>query len=217
MPPWLLVALSLMCAYLVGSMPFGLLIARGVAGVDIRTVGSGNVGATNVGRVVGRRWFFVVFVLDALKGISAVLLISRIPGLTGDDAAWVEVGCGLMAVIGHVFCVWLRFRGGKGVATAAGAVFSLHMAATGIGLGAFLVVLATTRMVSVGSLAATAGITAGAFLFDAPLPIRAFTVLLCIVVPITHRANIRRIVTGDEPRLGRRTRDNPATEEAPHA
>ena len=149
-------------SYLAGSIPFGLLLGRFFAGVDVREAGSGNIGATNVARTAGRRLGVLTLVLDAAKGALAVGVTAWALGVP-NDAGW-PAAAGLAAFLGHVFPVWLRFRGGKGVATALGAFLALTPWLT---LGAALVfgvTFAASKVVSVSSLAATAALAGGAAL-----------------------------------------------------
>jgi glycerol-3-phosphate acyltransferase PlsY len=155
--PWILIA------FLVGSVPFGYLIGR-AKGVDLRTVGSRNIGATNLGRVFGRRWFFLCFFLDLAKGLVPTALAGWRAGLLGElvvpaDQAWWWLAVMAAAVLGHMFTPWLGFKGGKGVATGLGALLGIFPALTLPGVGAlvvFLVVLGLWRYVSAASVAAAA-------------------------------------------------------------
>ena len=192
-------ALCVLAAFAVGSIPWGLLLARWVADVDVRTVGSGNVGATNVARTLGRRWFFVVFALDAAKGVAPVLLAPRILGNAAP--AWIDVACGLAAVLGHVFNPFLRWKGGKGVATAAGVCGALAPIPALCALGVFLVVLAAMRFVSLASIVAAAALPPLALAFGARTPVVVFGVIVAAVVTLRHRANLGRIAAGTEPRV----------------
>lgn len=187
-------------SYLAGSIPFGLLLGRFFAGVDVREAGSGNIGATNVARTAGRRLGVLTLVLDAGKGALAVGITAWVLGVP-DHAGW-PAAAGLAAFLGHVFPVWLRFRGGKGVATALGAFLALTPWLT---LGAALVFGATfaaSKVVSVSSLTAAAVLAGGAALLHgkgAPVTQVALVVLLVIVV--RHQSNIRRMLRGEESRL----------------
>lgn len=199
MPQALVPALFVVAAFAVGAIPWGLLIAKWVAGVDVRTVGSGNVGATNASRVLGRKWFPVVLVLDAAKGATAVWLF---PGFAGEpNSEWLPAACGLAAVLGHIFNPFLGFKGGKGVATSAGVLAAL---APLPGLGVvvtFLVVLAVFRYVSLASICAAAALVPLAFVVGSRFPVIAFSVLVAAVVIARHRENIARIAAGTEPRV----------------
>jgi len=181
-------------AYLLGSVSFGLLAARR-SGVDLRTTGSGNIGATNVGRALGKRTGRVVLALDALKG--AIPAATSWALLGPDDPYTASVG--VAAVVGHCFPLWHRFRGGKGAATAAGVMLTLVPLA---GLAATLIYVALkklTRRASVGSLAGalTGAVVAGALL--GPTPRAWMTCAILGVVVLRHLGNIRRLIRGEEP------------------
>jgi glycerol-3-phosphate acyltransferase PlsY len=199
MPAALATALCVIAAFAVGTIPWGLLLARRVAGVDVRTVGSGNVGATNVSRVLGRRWFLVVFALDAAKGALPVLVAPRLLG--ADSSAWTGVACGLAAVLGHVFNPFLRWKGGKGVATAAGVCGALAPVPALCALGVFLAVLAAARFVSLASICGAASLPPFALVLGSPTPVVVFGVVAAAVVTLRHRANLGRIAAGTEPRV----------------
>lgn len=185
--------------YLVGSIPTGYLAVRRLKGIDIRTRGSGNVGATNAGRVLGREWAVAIAVFDMLKGGIIVLIASRfisgslVPALTG-----------AMAVVGHVYPVWLNFKGGKGVATTFGVFgffnFFNPLPALLGGLVWYLT-LEKTKYVSVASMA---GLIVAALLmpvFNMPRPYYVVALLLAALVVWRHRSNIERILCGDEDRV----------------
>jgi len=204
----LLVCLTALVAYLVGAIPFGYLIARS-RGVDLFAHGSGNIGATNVGRVLGRRFGILAFVLDFLKGalptFAATLLDRELrPDL---PAAALPVIAGLAAFLGHLFPVYLRFRGGKGVATGAGVVAVLVPLPTAGALLTWLVVVSSTRYVSLASLCAAAMLCALRLgLTPGPLaPERRVLTLFCLwataLVFVRHRANVHRLLAGTENRL----------------
>ena len=200
-PPWVTAAAALLVSYLAGSVPFAFLLTRWVKGVDIRTVGSGNVGATNASRILGRKWFFVVFLLDCAKGALPVLLLAPLAGLEGDALNRLRMACGLAALLGHVFPVFLGFRGGKGVATGAGVLGALAPLASLCALGAFLVFLAVFRYVSLGSIAACLVLGPSAWALGAPGEIAAFCSVVGVLVALLHRKNMARIAAGTEPRV----------------
>jgi len=185
-------------AYLLGSIPFSYLVARR-AGVDVRKVGSGNVGATNVMRSAGRVAGVVAFLLDASKGAVAALLAQRLD--PGGALPPLAAAC---AVLGHMFPIWLGFTGGKGVATGAGAFLPLTPLATGVALVVFALTLAFGRYVSLASLAAAVSLAAAAFLTGAPRPVAWTAAVVTAVIIWKHRTNLRRIRAGTENRLGRR-------------
>lgn len=206
--PWTLLGLSL-AAYLCGSLTFGLWLAWAVGGIDIREHGSRNVGATNVGRVLGAKWGVVCLVLDALKGLLPTLLLPRLGGFSADMAGHATVACAAATVLGHVFPVWLGFRGGKGVATAAGAAGAVSPWGLFVAVTAFGAVFGARRIVSLASLAAA--VVYGAVAIAVPLgghplgPDRWSVTLFAAVVPTLviarHAKNIGRLVRGEEGRL----------------
>jgi acyl phosphate:glycerol-3-phosphate acyltransferase len=192
-----LAALVLAGAYLLGSIPFSFLVARGFGVADVRQVGSGNVGATNVMRSAGKAAGITAFVLDFAKGLSATLLALRFgPTALAGPAA-------VAAVLGHMYPPWLRFRGGKGVSTGAGAFFPLAPTATATAVVAFVAVAAATRYVSVGSVAAAVTLGLAAFVSGVPASVSRAAVFVALLVVWKHRGNLERIVKGTESRVGR--------------
>jgi acyl phosphate:glycerol-3-phosphate acyltransferase len=189
---------AVLAAYLMGSIPFAQLLSKR-RGVDLRRVGSGNVGASNVLRTLGVRPAVLAMMLDAVKGTVAVLVAQR---LTNGVAA--PVMAGLASMIGHVYPVWLRFRGGKGVATAAGAFAVLAPVAAAVAAGAFLLTVALTRFISVGSMVAALTLAAWAIASDAPTIVGIGAAIGAALVLIGHRANVERLVAGTERRVGQR-------------
>ncbi len=195
--PWL----ALGCSYLVGSVPTAYVVVRLVARADVRTVGSGNVGATNVTRAAGAGWGLVVFLLDALKGVLA----------TQGFAVWFEVeprdpaqlACGIAAVMGHVFPLFLGLRGGKGVATTIGVLVSTVPTMAAAVLAVWAAGFALTRYVSVGSLAAALAIPVAQILWGRVQIEQVFGAALGLLLVWTHRANIQRLAAGTEHRAGR--------------
>lgn len=196
-------------AYLVGSIPFGYLFAKSAAGMDIRRQGSGNIGATNVARVLGAKWGILVLILDLLKGTLAVILLPKLApqNLQNDLAVW----CGFAAVIGHMYPPWLRFKGGKGVATALGVVIPLSPPATLVAVTVFLFVVGSSRIVSLGSVLAVSSFSVAhlarvrSALFA---PENRSLTIFCMTIPlmiiIAHRQNLLRLFRGAEPRLGQK-------------
>jgi glycerol-3-phosphate acyltransferase PlsY len=180
-------------AFVLGSIPFGLLIAR-AHGVDLRNVGSGNIGASNVGRALGRRWAVVVLALDAAKGLAPVLVARRL-GLS----AWWPAAIGLVAVCGHSFSIFLRGRGGKGVATSLGVALGLAPASAGAAFGVYALLLAIFRISSVGSLAAAIAFPLFMLAFGEHAPPQlAFGIAAALLIVVRHHANIRRLLRGEE-------------------
>jgi glycerol-3-phosphate acyltransferase PlsY len=176
-------------AYLCGSIPFGLLIARVLTGKDVRAVGSGNIGATNVARAAGRFAAIVTLLLDAVKGLLPVLLAARAP----QAPPMLAPGCAVAAVLGHCFPVWLRFRGGKGVATGLGVSLALAPWAALAGGATWLLLFKLFRISSVGSLAGAA-----VALVTASLTANRYAVYglsgVALLIVLRHRGNIRRLL-----------------------
>ncbi len=204
--------LILLGAYLVGSVPFGLLVARAAKGIDIREHGSKNIGATNVTRVLGAKWGALCFVLDVLKGALPVYLPRLL--LTSEDSNRIQwqVAAGLLAIIGHMFPIWLSFHGGKGVATALGVVVMLAKPfSTAITFGVFVVCFATTRIVSISSILSALTFAVAQMVLLWPQPFRAqswslatFSLAVPALIIVKHRSNIVRLLRGEEPRFGRK-------------
>jgi glycerol-3-phosphate acyltransferase PlsY len=189
------VMLAILLGYLAGSVPFGFLLARG-AGVDVRVAGSGNVGAANVLRTAGAWRGLAVMVLDVGKGIAAVLLAGPAPGAPAAALA------GAAAVVGHIYPVWLRFHGGKGVAVAAGVFGILAPVATAAAALLFLFTAGFTRYVSLGSIAATAALPPIAWWTGAPTAVVTAAAGTATLILFRHRANVRRLRRGTERRMG---------------
>lgn len=192
-----------LAAYFIGSIPFGYLIARASGLRDIRTAGSGNIGAANVTRTVGKAAGAATLLLDAGKGALCVWLAGAI---TDHNGTWMMVAA-VSAVLGHTYPLWLGGRGGRGVATAAGAMLLVCWPAVGAAVAIWLVVLAAWRYVSLASIFAAAALPAFTFFLYAPghAPARSVsigTVLISVIVILRHRDNIARIIAHEEPRLG---------------
>jgi glycerol-3-phosphate acyltransferase PlsY len=190
--------LVVLLAYLVGSIPFAFLLSRPY-GVDLRHAGSGNVGATNVLRTTGVGVAVLAVVLDAVKGTAAVLLAQV---LSSGPAAPVVAACA--SVVGHVYPIWLRFRGGKGVATAAGAFAILAPAALAVAVPVFVVAVALTRFISVGSLAGAVTLTLVSAFSDVPGVVAIGAAASTFIIVFRHRDNLARLIAGTERRIGQR-------------
>ncbi len=196
MSPWIFLAL----AYLWGAIPASYVAGRMTRGIDLRQHGSGNLGATNTFRVLGAKVAAPVMVFDILKGTLPVLLFSQWD--SSGDWRW-ELGYGAAAIIGHVFSVYVGFKGGKGVATSAGVFLALAPPAVGAGLLVWLIVLRATRMVSAASISAAA--TVGILLllgFGIRDEVRILGGAIVLFIIFAHRSNIGRIMAGTEPRFG---------------
>jgi len=209
----------LVASYFIGALPFGYLTAQVVKGIDIRQHGSGNIGATNVGRVLGWPFFVLVFALDFLKGAGTALLPlvlnQEVSGNGGGGlrlADW-QVLCGLAALLGHMFPIYLGFRGGKGVATGAGVVTVVTPLAAAVAFLCWLVTLLLTRFVSLSSIMAALMLCIAHAYLSWPdvLGREALAAdLLCLsaaaLVILRHRSNIARLLAGTEPRIGEKTK-----------
>ena len=186
------------CGYLVGSVPFAYLLARR-RGIDLRRVGSGNVGATNVLRTSGARQAVLAMCLDAAKGAVAVLVARA---LTTGPAT--PVAAGLASVVGHIYPVWLGFRGGKGVATAAGVFVVLVPLALAIASSVFVLAVWVTRYISVGSMAGAIALAVSAAAGEAPGAVAVGAAIAALIIVHRHRGNLARLMAGTERRVGQR-------------
>ena len=185
--------------YLAGSIPFAFLVARR-HGVDLRRSGSGNVGATNVLRTSGVSLAVTAMVLDAVKGAVAVLIAQRLT-----DGPATPVAAGLAAIIGHIYPVWLQFRGGTGVATAAGVFGVLTPLALAAAAGVFVLAVVVTRFISVGSVAGALTLATVAVVdYPPPTAVVAGAIVAALAIVHRHRGNLARLVAGTERRLGQR-------------
>ena len=192
-------------AYLLGSIPTGYLVGR-AKGIDIRAAGSGNIGATNVFRSVGKPAGGFVLLMDALKGYAAakwlcvwLLKLFNVPGAGMETC---QIVAGICAVLGHNYTCWLKFKGGKGISTSAGVFLALAPLATGIAAGAWIIVLVLFRYASVASIAAAVALPATIWLTPNSLTLRIVTTALGLLAIFKHRSNIQRLVRGTESRVG---------------
>jgi len=214
--------LMLVASYLIGGIPFGLLTVKLVKGVDIREVGSGNTGATNVGRVLGKGGFLAVFLMDFCKGFGPVMgsaaYLSHAGGTSAGPSLWV-IGCGLAAILGHVFPVYLKFKGGKAVATSTGVFTALAPWATLIGFAAFLVMFAAFRYVSLASMVAAVAVLVGVLTtteapFGAGKPLTIMALAIVLLIILRHKENIKRLFKGEENPFGKsKGKDGGASEQ----
>lgn len=197
--------LILVASYLLGSIPFGLLIVKARGGLDIRSTGSGNIGAANVARNAGMLLGLLTLLLDAGKGYLGVWIAAR---YTGGNMRWV-MAAAVAAVIGHMFPIWLRFRGGKGVATALGVFLLICPMAVAAAAGFWLLVVLFWRYSSLGSMVAAAALPALVYLFYAPRHappnyVLLSTIFISVLVLAKHYPNMARLVAGKEKRLNSR-------------
>lgn len=201
-------------SYLLGAIPTGFIVTKLVAGVDIRQVGSGNIGATNVHRILGWAWYIVVLLIDMAKGIAAVWLAHWISS-EGVAAVWlahrisggeivIKMLAGAAAVAGHNWTIFLRFKGGRGVATSAGVFIGLAPRPMLIIILLFIIIVALTRYVSLGSVVGALLLPFLLWLFKAELPLIIFGGLISAAIVIKHIPNIKRLFAGQEHKFGNR-------------
>jgi glycerol-3-phosphate acyltransferase PlsY len=206
-PDILIYLVTALGAYLLGSIPFGYVVAK-AKGIDIRSVGSGNIGATNAMRVLGKPTGIFVLLMDALKGYAAVWLCTAI--LIHENAAanliqMDRIIAGIGAVLGHNYTCWLKFKGGKGIATTAGVYLALAPWALLIGLIVFIVAVLVTRYVSVGSIAAAIALPATVWVMSPNnLFLGIVTTALGLLAIYKHKGNIQRLMAGTENRMGQK-------------
>ena len=202
--PWLFIAVG---SYLFGSIPSGYLAGR-CCDVDLRTQGSGNIGATNACRVLGKRWGYAVFLVDFLKGVIPVILANQwsvhhgVHPISAPGAV-----AALCTLLGHSFSVWLKFKGGKGIASSAGVIVGLFPTTFLFVIGIWLLTFTITRVVSIASMAASVTLPVAVlilyFLHKADLLSLLVSIVMCALALWRHRANIKRLTTGTEPRFGK--------------
>jgi glycerol-3-phosphate acyltransferase PlsY len=196
-------------AYLLGSIPTGFLVAR-ARGIDIRTVGSGNMGASNVFRTLGKTAGVVVLVVDGLKGYAACAWLCNglltLLGVSTVDSELYRILAGIAAVLGHNFTCWLKFKGGKGIATSAGVYLALAPWPLLIALAVFILALLATRYVSIGSISAAVALPAAVWILPPHnLLLSIVTTALGLLAILKHRGNIKRLLSGTEQRFGQKS------------
>lgn len=191
--------IAVIISYLLGSVSFSIVIARLVKGIDIRQHGSGNAGATNTLRVLGKGPGIACFLLDIAKGVAAVWIGHA---LNGGYESWAPVLCGLAAIVGHNWPVWFRFKGGKGIATTVGVIATLAFIPALIAGVVAIAVIATTRYVSVGSLLFAAIVPIGIGVMTGSGPMLWASLLICVFAFVRHRSNLVKLVQGKENKLG---------------
>ena len=193
----LTVAAWIIAAYLIGSIPFGYLIGR-MRGVDVRTVGSKNIGATNVFRTVGKSWGLLAFLCDFLKGFLPTMAARH---FGAEGLSWMPTAVGLACVIGHTLTVFMKFKGGKGVATAFGMLVALVPQLVGIAFLVFVAVFAFTNYISLGSCSAAAFLAVAVWFYPAILAVKVIITLIGVFVIVKHKSNIGRLVKGTENKI----------------
>lgn len=195
--------LLIIAAYFIGSIPFAYIIVKLVKKIDIRTVGSGNAGATNAARVLGKWGFISVFLLDAFKGFLPVFISLHYYGQT-----MITLVVAAVVVLGHTYTVFLGFKGGKGVATGAGVFLALAPAEIGIGLVVFIIVFLATKMVSAGSILASLTLLIAVCLMSNWFALKVLTAVIVFFVIFKHRSNIVRIIKGEENKFVRKKKED---------
>jgi glycerol-3-phosphate acyltransferase PlsY len=206
---WIVSGLLLIAAYLLGSIPTGYLAGRLLKGIDIRDEGSGSTGATNVLRTLGKGPALMVLLVDALKGVGAIALVNGYYALVETPVIplgwqpWLVAGAAFAALLGHSKSIWIKFTGGKSVATGLGVLLAMSWP-VGLGaLGVFTVVFALFRIVSLGSITAAIAVPILMILLSAPLAYQLFASAAALYVVVRHRSNIQRILAGAEPQVGK--------------
>ena len=194
-----MLSLTILAAYLMGAIPNGLLLAR-LKGIDLQKTGSGNIGATNVFRCVGKSWGIAAFLLDAVKGFVPAFVF---PQLMESAPGWLGLACGVAAVAGHNWPVWLKFKGGKGVSTSAGMLLGIAPAAVVIGFAAFALSLLITRWVSLSSIVAALVVPTAYIVMEGTdnRLLAGALIVMGVLVIFKHRANIGRLLKGTEPHI----------------
>lgn len=204
-------------SYLVGSIPISIILTKLIKGVDIRNYGSGNAGGTNVSRVLGKKYGILVIFLDAMKGVVAVIFISRLyfgsfpfPNTTPfDDFTLIQIIAGIAAVIGHIWTIFAGFKGGKGIATGLGVLISIVTLDMLLGLGVFLAVMYASKYISLASISAAVSVpiimVVRENIFNVDITsyhtILPFVIGLALLVIYTHRANVERLLSGNENKI----------------
>jgi len=189
--------ITIIIGYFLGSIPVGYLIVNAKTGGDIRKTGSGGTGATNVSRRAGKGAGILTLALDALKGSAAVIIATVVVGDTNHAAWWIGIA-GIAAMVGHIFPVWLGFRGGKGVATGVGVFLVLTPVAVLISGLLFVIIVVFTRYVSLGSMLGAVAVPAFAWLLNDGTPLVFTTLFGAGLIIYAHRQNIQRLITGTE-------------------
>ena len=185
-------------SYLIGSIPFGFLIGKLYGKIDVRTSGSGNTGATNIYRTLGTAPALFTFTLDMLKGFIPVFISTS---YFHQQSILFSIITGLCVIVGHCFPIFLKFKGGKGVASAAGIFFALIPIPALISLVLFIIILKASKYVSLGSITAALALPATAYFFSYQSELIGFTILVALFVIITHKSNIKRLLNGTENRF----------------
>lgn len=202
--------ISPVISYFIGSIPFGFIVARVAKGIDIRQAGSGNPGATNVWRVMGKKYGILVFMLDMMKGFLPVLIFDYVT--SGQSRSLYTILCGVGVILGHTFPVFLGFKGGKAAATGCGVFLWLAPVPLFISVSAWLLTTFISRYVSLGSMVSTVVLIISIILlnnepFGSGLSLTLFSIFISLFLIFRHKSNIKRIINGTENKIGRKTKN----------
>lgn len=202
--------ISPVISYFIGSIPFGFIVARVAKGIDIRQAGSGNPGATNVWRVMGKKYGILVFMLDMMKGFLPVLIFDSVT--SGQSRSLYTILCGVGVILGHTFPVFLGFKGGKAAATGCGVFLWLAPLPLFISVSAWLLTTFISRYVSLGSMVSTVVLIISIILlnnepFGSGLSLTLFSIFISVFLIFRHKSNIKRIINGTENKIGRKTKN----------
>ncbi len=206
---FIITIMSPVISYLIGSIPFGFIVARLAKGIDIRQAGSGNPGATNVWRVMGKKYGILVFILDMMKGFLPVLIFDYM--MSGQSRSLYTILCGVGVILGHTFPVFLGFKGGKAAATGCGVFLWLAPLPLFISVAAWLLTTFISRYVSLGSMVSTVVLIISIILlnnepFGSGLSLTLFSIFISLFLIFRHKSNIKRIINGTENKIGRKAK-----------
>jgi len=217
----LIIYTSPLITYLIGSIPFGFVLVKAIKGIDIREHGSKNVGATNAMRVAGKPVGIAAFILDMLKGFVPVLIVSKvytnIAGTYNNELVLnkdtLAIICGIAAILGHIFPVYLKFKGGKAAATSCGVFLFLAPAPLAIAVVVWVITTFVSKFVSLGTMSASIAFAVSILLinekaFSTDIGLSIFAIIMSVLIIILHKSNIKRIIKGTENKIGRKKKDN---------
>lgn len=201
----MITGLSLLACYIIGAIPFGLIVGKLVKGIDIRDFGSGNIGASNVMRTLGAGWALVVFVLDTAKGLVPVLVCSNVLGLP----PWIVVVGAMLSILGHTFSLFINFKGGKGVATSLGVIIGLDWRIALIAFSGWVLIVSITRYISVASVIASMSVPLQMIFWksmNVPIAYQVLASVAAIAIVLKHISNFKRLLNGTENKVGQKVK-----------
>ena len=207
---YLIIALTAIVSYLIGSVNFSILLSKMLSGKDIRESGSGNAGATNMLRTYGKKMGVITLLLDVLKGIVVILLSRLVKNIAGTDEIYPVISyiAGVCVILGHNFPLYFGFKGGKGVATAGGMVFMIDWRIALILLAIFAIIVLITKYVSLGSIAMAVFYPVFIFVFYKSLPLTLLSLIFTLIVVLAHRENIKKLINHTESKIGSKKENN---------